>query len=197
MKNKIQLLSLVAFAILSFNFFCQREISDFPPNGNSDVPHLPPVPLDYVNNTDVIPVYLKDFIAANPGCDNTPGYNNITNNGATLGRVLFYDKALSINNKISCATCHHQDKAFTDGLATSVGFGGGHTRRNSMSTVNVRYFGAEKMFWDMRAKNLEAQILMPITDQVEMGMHSLAEVENKLKSLSYYPDLFRKAFGTD
>jgi len=49
----------------------------------------------------------------------------------------------------------------------------------------------------MRAENLETQTLMPITDQVEMGMHSLTEVENKLKSLSYYPDLFKKAFGTE
>ena len=195
MKNKFQLFSLILFCFISFNFLCQKPVSDTLPGPGVDGPRLPATSFDYLNNN--VPTYIKDFIAAHPECDNTPQNNTITNDGATLGRVLFYDKSLSINNKIACASCHHQDKAFTDGLATSVGFQDGHTRRNSMSTVNVRFFREGKMFWDMRANNLEAQTLMPITDPIEMGMHSLTEVENKLRSISYYPGLFKKAFGTE
>ena len=195
MKNKLLFFSFILSGILSLNFFCQKSISDKLPEENPGGPHLPSTSFDYLNNT--LPTYIKDFVAAHPDCDNTPGNNVITNDGATLGRVLFYDKSLSINNKISCASCHHQDKAFTDGLTTSVGFQDGHTRRNSMSTVNVRFFREGKMFWDMRAMNLEAQTLMPITDPIEMGMHSLAEVESKLSTISYYPGLFKKAFGSE
>ncbi len=122
--------------------------------------------------------------------------NPITNDGATLGRVLFYDKHLSANNTISCGSCHHQDKAFTDAMVTSKGFEGKLTRRNSMSTVNLRYFPGGKMFWDLRAKDLEEQSLMPIQDHIEMGM-KLEDLSPKLSELSYYPDLFKKAFGTE
>ncbi len=195
MKNKFHLFVLILCCFLSVNFLCQKPITEPLPGQNADGPHLPPSPFDYLNNN--LPTYIKDFVDAHPECDNMPANNVITSDGATLGRVLFYDKSLSINNKIACASCHHQDKAFTDGLVTSVGFQDGHTRRNSMSTVNVRFFREGKMFWDMRANNLEAQTLMPITDPIEMGMHSLTEVENKLRSISYYPGLFKKAFGTD
>ncbi|HVI49501.1 MAG TPA: cytochrome c peroxidase [Chitinophaga sp.] len=164
--------------------------------GTSDVPSLPLMLYDYVHTSVEMPSYIFNIINTTTDMDNTPGGNAITNEGATLGRVLFYDKKLSINNTISCASCHHQDKAFTDGTTRSKGFGGQLTRRNAMSTVNLRFFMAKKMFWDMRAGNLEQQTLMPVLDKVEMGMPSLTVLEEKLSKVSYYPELFRAAFGT-
>lgn len=118
--------------------------------------------------------------------------NAVTNEGATLGRVLFYDKNLSANNSVSCASCHHQDKGFSDGLAFSPGFEGGLTGRNSMAIINTNF--QRRFFWDERATNLEQQVLMPIQDPIEMGM-DLADLEIKLAALPYYEELFTAAFG--
>jgi cytochrome c peroxidase len=131
--------------------------------------------------------------------DNSPNDNSITNAGAALGRVLFYDKRLSKNDTISCASCHEQKHAFSDPRQFSVGFKGGRTKRNAMSLVNLRFTnlsaGSAGFFWDERAKTLEEQVLMPIQDTVEMGM-KLPELEAKLKQLSYYPPLFKAAFDS-
>lgn len=159
-------------------------------------PELPDQPYDYAHTGNNMPDYISDFITANPGIDNTPADNPITNDGATLGRVLFYDKQLSVNNTVACATCHHQDKSFTDALAVSTGFNGEQTRRNAMTVINLRYFKAKKMFWDLRAADLETQVLMPIQDHIEMGMPSLAALEQKLGQITYYQALFQKAFGS-
>lgn len=128
--------------------------------------------------------------------DNTPEHNQMTNMGATLGRVLFYDKNLSIDNTISCASCHRQSAAFADTEKFSEGIKGQRTKRNSMGLINARYYENERFFWDERAPNLEEQVLMPIQDHVEMGMN-LEDLEVKLAKLDYYPVLFRNAFGTE
>lgn len=159
-------------------------------------PNLPDQPYDYEDTGNNMPAYISDFIKANQGIDNTPAANPITNAGATLGRVLFYDKQLSVNNTVACASCHHQDKGFTDGKALSAGFNGELTRRNAMPVFNLRYFKAKKMFWDMRAADLETQVLLPIQDHIEMGMPSLTALEQKLGQITYYQALFQKAFGS-
>jgi cytochrome c peroxidase len=92
--------------------------------------------------------------------DNT-GSNGITNEGATLGRVLFYDKNLSINNSISCASCHKQSLAFGDTAVASIGVNG-LTGRHSMRLVNARFGMETKFFWDERASSLENQTSQPI-----------------------------------
>ncbi|MDB5196938.1 MAG: Di-heme cytochrome peroxidase [Flaviaesturariibacter sp.] len=127
--------------------------------------------------------------------DNTPANNAITDAGATLGRVLFYDKSLSINNTVACASCHKQESGFTDAAVKSLGFVGGQTARHSMNTLNVRFYASGKMFWDERAATLENQVLQPIQNDVEMGM-TLPALVTKLSAKSYYPDLFKSAFGT-
>jgi cytochrome c peroxidase len=207
---KTRILLLMVFCIACLAFFvesCHKPGEDPEPSkppgggpgpgtGTGDGPQLPATPYDYVNSAAGMPAYLRDFLISRPEIDNTPADNPITNHGATLGRVLFYDKALSVNNTISCGSCHLQAQGFVDGQAFSTGFGGGKTRRNSMSVVNLRYFRAKKMFWDLRAANLETQVLMPIQDHIEMGMPSLAALETKLKSITYYPGLFNKAFGS-
>jgi cytochrome c peroxidase len=116
--------------------------------------------------------------------------------GATLGRVLFYDKNLSADNSISCASCHKQDKGFSDDAQLSVGIKGTTTRRNSMTLINSRYYENGRFFWDERAATLEEQVLMPIRDHNEMGLE-LPAMEQKLHQLDYYPILFRQAFGDE
>lgn len=126
--------------------------------------------------------------------DNTPDSNPITNHGATLGRVLFYDPTLSASGTTSCATCHQQQHAFTDPEKLSVGFEGKPVPRNSMSLVNVRFYPGGRMFWDERADTLERQVLMPIENEIEMG-HDLEKLVAQLEKDALYGPLFRNAFG--
>jgi cytochrome c peroxidase len=196
MNKGVIVLGLVGYIILIAS--CKKDDpepapSAPTPSGGPSAPVLPEVPFDYASVE--LPPYIAAFLLTQPDVDNTPPSNPITNAGATLGRVLFYDKQLSIDNTTSCSSCHHQDKAFTDGLPLSQGHAGGLTRRNAMSPVNARYFLAEKMLWDLRAADLETQALIPLTDQIEMGLPSLSYLETKLSGLSYYPGLFEDAFG--
>lgn len=159
------------------------------------LPSLPSKPFDYT--TFKPPAYIDRNALAES--DNTPTDNPTTNHGATLGRVLFYDRRLSKNNSTSCASCHQQQDGFSDSRRFSKGFAGGQTKRNSMGLVNLRFTKLEGrrpgFFWDERAATLEEQALMPIQDPVEMGM-ALGELEAKLASTPYYPALFKAAFGT-
>lgn len=127
--------------------------------------------------------------------DNTPNSNPITDAGATLGRVLFYDKNLSKNNTIACASCHQQSSGFSDQSKLSTGFDGGKTGRNSMGLANARFYNNGRFFWDERAETLEDQTTMPIQDHVEMGM-DLDSLVDKLSQLEYYPTLFDAAFNS-
>lgn len=153
---------------------------------------LPTLPTTVFNYNVSFPVHVQIALAAN---DNTLANNTITNDGATLGRVLFYDKQLSKNNTISCASCHKQAFSFDDNTAFSKGFLGGFTARNSMPILNTRFYKSGKMFWDERAVTAEAQALQPIQHPVEMGL-TLAELETKVNALSYYAPLFQKAYGS-
>lgn len=126
--------------------------------------------------------------------DNTPADNPITDLGATLGRVLFYDRVLSVDGTTSCASCHQQKYAFTDASRVSVGFSGEAVRRNSMSLINLRYYPRGRFFWDERAESLETQVLMPIEDPLEMG-HRLTDLVAQIQTDPLYDPLFRSAFG--
>ena len=126
--------------------------------------------------------------------ESTPADNPITDAGATLGRVLFYDRNLSANRTTSCGSCHHQENGFADPHAASAGHTGLPTRRNTMHLVNQFY--SRQHFWDFRAPTLEAQVLMPIQDAVEMGM-TLPEVTDRLHAIPHYHPLFINAFGND
>lgn len=110
---------------------------------------------------------------------------------ATLGRVLFYDSHLSLNNAISCASCHNQALGFADNVAFSVGWEGRLTKRNSIAISGP----SGSLFWDGRESNLRRLAIRPISNHVEMGITDSADLINKLASLPYYPSLFLKAFG--
>jgi cytochrome c peroxidase len=127
--------------------------------------------------------------------DNMPTGNATTDAGAALGRVLFYDRRLSANDQLSCSSCHIQATGFADTARFSRGFLGGRTARHSMALGNARYWQRGTFFWDERAASLEAQVLMPIQDAVEMGL-TLEQLETKLRVTPFYGPLFAAAFGT-
>lgn len=152
---------------------------------------LPAEPYNYSNPN--LPAYFNEDRVRN--ADNTPQNNPVTDAGATLGRVLFYDVNLSANNTISCGSCHIQADGFSDSAQFSLGFEGGLTGRNSMGLANARYYRNGHFFWDERADTLEDQVLMPIQDSVEMGL-TLNQLVSKVSSQAYYPELFNDAFGS-
>jgi cytochrome c peroxidase len=127
--------------------------------------------------------------------DNTPAGNLTTDNGATLGRVLFYDKRLSLNHTVSCASCHQQAHGFSDPAQFSRGFAGGLTDRNSMGLAHARWYQRQRFFWDERAATLEVQVLQPIQNAVEMGM-TLPALQTRLAAEPFYQDLFTRTFGS-
>lgn len=147
-------------------------------------PKLPGTPYAYApqipNKTDV-PDAIRDKAS------------RINDDAATLGRVLFYDKKLSVNNRIACAGCHFQDQAFSDGQKVSPGFARDLTSRNAMSIVNP--ITQTSFFWDGRTKDLRDMVLAPVQNHIEMGLEDMDELEIKLAAVDYYPALFEKAFG--
>lgn len=148
---------------------------------------------------DVLFNYANQEVPNYINQDNT-GDNPIDDKVATLGRVLFYDKNLSSNGSVACASCHIQAHAFGDPNVQSNGVNG-LTPRHSMRLVNARFSREEHFFWDERAETLEAQTTQPIQDHLEMGFSGtngapdLNDLLTHLASLDYYNTLFEFAFG--
>lgn len=109
-----------------------------------------------------------------------------------LGEKLYFEKRLSVNNQMSCNTCHRVDKFGVDNEATSPGHEGKRGDRNSPTTFNSSLHLAQ--FWDGRAKDVEEQALGPILNPVEMGMKSEKEVVDKIKNTKGYLEAFKIAF---
>lgn len=122
-----------------------------------------------------------------------PADNPMTVEGVYLGRKLFYEKRLSLDNSISCASCHSPQKGFSDDKRFSIGVNGTIGRRQSMALVNLGW--QQFFFWDGRAKTLEQQILEPVPDPVEMHLQ-WKEAQKRLENDLEYKRLFMKAFGT-
>jgi cytochrome c peroxidase len=148
--------------------------------------------VDTVMNDNVATITRTPVNTILPPNPNNPG---ISDEKANLGRILFYDKNLSANGEVACGSCHHQSKAFTDGLDFSKGLQGESTKRSSMSIQNLAFIN--NYFWDSRTKSLEELVKQPILNQVEMGNHSMNEVVERLKTVRYYPELFQNAFGSE
>jgi len=190
--------SLSVFILSLLLFSCSSD--------NSASNETPGVLLDLsqffsINFSD-LPNYSDQYIPIYINKDNTPINNAITNQGATLGRVLFYDTNLSTNNMVSCASCHKQEHAFGDTNGLSLGVNG-ETGRHSMRLINSRFSNEVNFFWDERASSLEQQTTMPIQDHVEMGFSGengdlgFSDLISKLESIEYYPELFNLAFGSN
>jgi cytochrome c peroxidase len=119
----------------------------------------------------------------------------VTDAGATLGRVLFYDKRLSITNTHSCSSCHVQANNFASPQRFNTGVMGVPLARNSMALGNVRYNLNDTFFIDQRVHGLEGLIALPIEEPLELG-NFMPMLVDKLQSTSFYPPLFEAAFGT-
>ncbi|MBZ4035411.1 cytochrome-c peroxidase [Flavobacterium sp. 17A] len=147
--------------------------------------------------TDISPLYVDPYKLEYPDYFGNrisiPEDNPTTKQGVYLGRMLFYETKLSSSQTISCASCHQQKFAFTDGKAFSSGIDNMRTKRNSMSLANLLW--VRNFFWDGRAKGLEDQAKFPLNDPHEMGGY-LEKAVKILQQTKEYPPLFREAFGT-
>lgn len=121
-----------------------------------------------------------------------PAANPLTIEGVALGRRLFYDKGLSADYSISCASCHHPGQAFSDTLGYSLGVGGAVGNRNGMPLFNLLW--SNRFFWDGRAATLQEQVVQPIQDPVEMHL-PLNQALDRLNQNPTYREGFGKAFG--
>ena len=199
MKKLITLFVLGLFLGLFFNS-CQEEIYEeiIPETKHytdaeyrilSEKLNLPEEPYNYVPS-------FRIFVPQNTGAT--------TRDMGTLGRVLFYDTNLSLNNTVSCATCHKAENGFADDVAFSEGFDGKLTERNSLALGSVLNFslsyegggtsrGVGKFFWDERAESIQEQAIETLQNPIEMGM-DLEALSYRLEALPYYQVLFQKAF---
>jgi cytochrome c peroxidase len=179
MKKKYIIVLSTLLLMMSFNYI-----------GNHLKIFLPVTPYNYANIS--FPIDVTNNLSQ---MDNTPVNNPITDDGATLGRVLFYDVDLSKNHTVSCASCHQQKFSFSDTARFSTGFNGGLTSRNSMGLIHARFQRDSAFFWDNRAASLEIQTLIPIQNSVEMGL-TLDTLLARISAKPYYNQLFVNAFGT-
>jgi cytochrome c peroxidase len=139
-----------------------------------------PYDLEYVNNTLPIP--------------DLPTDNPLTVAKVELGRMLFYETQLSLDNSISCASCHVQEDGFSDKHTLSFGVDQTLGKRQAMPVFNMAWH-SNGFFWDGRAELLRHQSLLPIQDAFEMK-ETLENVIAKLKSSGDYRNQFIRAFGS-
>jgi cytochrome c peroxidase len=128
-----------------------------------------------------------------------PRDNPLTVERVQLGRALFFDPRISINDRQACADCHAPEKAYADGKRVAIGAEGAAGTRNSMPLFNLAW--KHEFFWDGRANSLRAQVLQPVQNPIEMHQ-SLTNLVRKLQAASAiaagtnYPSLFAAAFGS-
>jgi cytochrome c peroxidase len=180
--KRIFIISLLACAVL-ISYNCSKN-KPLPTPAKVQL-ELPEIPYSY--NTSQTPSGLKSNL-----------YEDMTlinNNKATIGRVLFYDKALSINNTVACANCHLQKAAFADVSTFSTGFDEKKTGRNSMAISNLFEERNIGYFWDLRETKIESMVLKPIENHIEMGFNRVELIAEKISNLDYYQELFSKYYG--
>ena len=121
-----------------------------------------------------------------------PKDNPLTKEKVALGHLLYFDKRLSKNGTISCATCHMPALAFTDGQPVSAGIHRQQGGRSAPTSINRGFSKAQ--FWDGRAATLEDQSVGPLTNPVEHGFVNNDEVVSTLNKIAGYKKLFKEAF---
>jgi cytochrome c peroxidase len=118
---------------------------------------------------------------------------NVTDEGATLGRVLFYDKILSKTNRVSCGSCHLQEAGFADPVPLSQGVNGDLLSRHTPGIANN--YDDPFLFWDGRSGSLHDLALRPVRNHKEMGIDDTDFIIAKVEKAEYYDDLFTAAYG--
>ncbi len=146
-----------------------------------------PVPVEHVQTLANIelPLGLPEFVV--------PDRNSMTKEKIALGKKLFFDKNLSLDRTVSCASCHDPEKHWGNGLALGTGVEGHVGTRNVPTLINVAYF--RQFFWDGRAGSLESQALLPMLNEKEMAMPSREAIFERLEENPEYYELFGKAFA--
>lgn len=150
---------------------------------------------------DMVPTNRRDALYMDPSQPvplglpklEIPADNPMTPEKIQLGMQLFFDKRLSVDNSVSCASCHDPDKGWSNGEAVATGIRGQKGRRNVPTLLNVAINPVQ--FWDGRAASLEQQALVPLLDAKEMGMPSAEALEKKLNGINGYKRQFEKIFG--
>jgi cytochrome c peroxidase len=203
--KKFNLILAACFIVLctSIAFIsCRKPVPLEVSEPNQDKPDLPATPYGY---------YEK---------------NGVNDHYATLGRVLFYDKNLSVNNAVSCGSCHKQEFAFANNVRFDKGYNGVNLTRNSPSIQGIQgfqflnprlfnnggFFGngissngiPDKenqlqvlLFWDGRQNSVADMVMNPVLNHNEMNIPDFETLINKLQSTEYYPPLFKNAYGDE
>ena len=174
-----------------------RLDDDFIDPEDIDFPELPDPPYNYEDHP-----LLPHFYFLAP-VDNTPVESPVTNDGATLGRVLFYDRWISAKGTVRCASCHEQSLGFAGSSPTKVHLGELSTERNPLPLFNLRWVvsrsadapadGESGFFWDGRAPTLESAIEVSLDSQDFVGAPE--DLIARIEKLPYYAPLFEAAFG--
>src|SRR5713226_930827 len=120
-----------------------------------------------------------------------PSDNPLTQEKVELGRKLFFDRRLSIDNSTSCATCHNPSHGFAENRVVSISANGFRQRRNAPSVINAGYLVST--MWDGKLRSLENQALDPFTTWGDMGI-DLGEAINRIDALPEYRSMFQDAF---
>ncbi len=168
--------SMLSLLVILIVFSCKKEETV----GVDHVAVLHPVDLDVPGN------FPKPF--------NDPD-NPLTKEGIALGKLLFYDTRLSGSNRLSCASCHQPELAFSDGVALSrIGESGKTLPRHSPALINLAWM-TNGLFWDGGSTNLESQAFGPLTNEDEMHQN-LSELEYELSQVPDYVRRFKLAFNS-
>ncbi|MGK0390917.1 MAG: cytochrome c peroxidase [Maribacter sp.] len=174
MKHIIYL--VLSFFLIIFLIACDKD------SNNAE-------PVEYDGTT-----YILDHQGLPPP-SNLPTDNILTEQGVQLGRMLFYEPALSGDGSQSCSSCHNQPDGFSDTLRLSLGIQELEGKRQAMPIFNLAWH-SNQFFWDGRANLLRDQALLPIQDELEMD-ETLENVITKLEDMQMYKDQFMRTFGSE
>ena len=196
MKKFLFLVAAAIFTITMASNIDNSSATNFVFTVVDDAPVLPAAPFNYEVDipehiTSAIPEPTGGYQSIDP---DTALAVSVTDDGATLGRVLFYDKRLSALEDISCASCHLASQSFADNKDLSIGVNT-LTSRNSMHLNDLGWSKNKGFFWDFRQEGLHEAIVLPLTDDNEIGA-DLIDITLKLATTDYYPELFQKAYGS-
>lgn len=149
----------------------------------------------FADDVDLLMSRADRFFSPLP--ESMPGSENDTPERIALGKKLYFEKRLSINDKQSCASCHILEDGFAgvDNLPTSPGARGEKGTRNSPTVLNSGW--QDSQFWDGRAEDLVEQAKGPILNPIEMGMPDEKTVELKIQGIAEYQSAFAKAFPNE
>jgi cytochrome c peroxidase len=180
MKNKISTTMFAISTIILAMQACKNDEDLI----MSPEPHYNPTSVT-LNIPSFATTYLGNMLV--------PPTNPLTAEGILLGRKLFYEKMLSNDLSMSCASCHIQENAFNDPKQFSQGTNGAFGDRNAMSIINLGF--SPQLFWDGRRNSIEEQAHDPVTNNTEMR-NNWSTVVQRLQADKNYPSLFFYAFGS-